>query len=297
MLRRSSWTCTALLLGLAAPVKAMPARVVSIVGSDSSCPSPAAVGAALQAILPDVITAADPSGAALRVELSDAGPAFHVTAGSEARAFEDRSRRCGERANEAAVFIALVLEPPSVTEAPVRRRTVRRRPVVVLVAAPAIAVALAAHARQPVAAGGELQLFVGNRFVGGVVSAQGLSPVTLQVTAARAQLTRVPLSLAMRGQLRRRTLELAIDLGLVLSFQVTEGLDVTPSLRETRLELGLRAALQLVWWLRPRVGLVAGARFEWLPRPNDLTLAGAGIVGTTPSCWIGAMLGLAVQLQ
>jgi hypothetical protein len=297
MLRRSSWTCTALLLGLVAPAKAMPARVVAIVGTDDGCPSPAAVGAALHAILPDVITATDPSRAALRIELSDDGPAFHVAAGAEARDFDDHSRRCGERANAAAVFVALVLEPPSITEAPVPPPTRRRRPVVVLTVAPSIAVALAARAQQPVAAGGELQLFVGNRFVGGVIGAEGLSPVTLQVTGARALLTRLPLWAALRGQLRRRTLELAIDLGLVLSFQVTEGLDVRPSVHETRLGLGLRAASQLVWWLRPRLGLVAGARFEWLPRPNDLILAGAGTVGATPSYWIGAMLGLALKLE
>ena len=301
MLRRSSWTCTVLLLALAASAKAAPARVVSITGAgsgtDDGCPSPAAVGAALHAILPGVTITSDPTSASLRVELSDDGLAFHVAAGADARDFSDGSRRCGERANEAAVFVALALDPPSVAEAPVPRRTPRRRPVVVLALAPTTAIALAAHAAVPVAGGGELQLFVGNRFVGGVVGAEGLSPVTLSVTGARARLTRVPLFAALRGQLRRRALELAIELGLVLSFQVTQGLDVSPSLRQTRLDPGLRAASQLVWWLRPRVGLIVGARFEWLPRPNDLLLTGAGSVGTTPSYWIGAMLGLAVELE
>jgi hypothetical protein len=303
MYRRSA-TSALLLLALALPAaEASAAHAVSIVGSDGGCPAPAAVGAALRVVLPDVVTTVVGGGETLRVELWDDGPAFRVTAGPQARDFEDVARRCGERANEAAVFVALVLEPPSIAGAPSRPPpppagpSPRRHATVVLGMAATMDGALAARAEQPIAGGGALELFVGNRFIGGVVGAAGLSPVTLQVTGARARLFRVPVVAAVRGQLRRGALGLALDLGLLMSFQITEGVDITPSLRETRLDLGLRVAAQVSWWLRPRVAVVAGAHFEWLPSPNDLLLAGAGTVGTTPSYWLGASLGVAVRLD
>src|SRR5258707_1319803 len=68
MYRRSA-TRALLLLALAVPAaEASAAHAVTIVGGDGGCPAPAAVGAALRVVLPDVVTSVDAGAEALRVE-------------------------------------------------------------------------------------------------------------------------------------------------------------------------------------------------------------------------------------
>jgi hypothetical protein len=153
------------------------------------------------------------------------------------------------------------------------------------------------QASPPLSAGARLRLFVGNRWVGGVIGVAGVSPTTLTVTGDRARLTRVPIDLAVRGRVNAGRFAASLDIGAVAAVQITQGLDVSPPLRETRLELGvlLGAAAQYRAWARvaPFVSLQA----ELVPSPYHLTLPALGTVGTTPAYWLAAEIGVSIALR
>lgn len=279
---------------------------VALVGT-ATCPSREDVAAALRAILPGLVLASDPADANVTVELTELRGGHRVSAGDAQRTFSDPDARCAERARKAAVFAALVLDPPSVAGAPPNPPPVPPRPVaptsrrgVPWVQLEVGAVFDAAPRRASnslLSGGGQLALFIGARNVGAVVAVGGLSPTTLELAGARASLQRVPVDLAVRGQLVRGRWTLALDLGVVLTTQITEGVGLPASRRETRLEPGLRlgAKVQLRAWrqLAPFVAV----RGEYVPVPSDLVVPGQGVVGTAPMFWVTTVAGLAVRLR
>jgi hypothetical protein len=145
--------------------------------------------------------------------------------------------------------------------------------------------------------GAEMRLYVGSAHVGGVIGVAGLSPTTLDVPPARARLTRIPFDVGARGRLRRGRVGLALELGLVLAAQITEGVDVTPSVRATRLEVGLRASARVELWAWRRLAPFFALVGEYVPVPYELVLPSAGIVGTTPLGWVGGVAGLALAVR
>ena len=90
-----------------------------------------------------------------------------------------------------------------------------------------------------------------------------LSPVGLEMAAARAGLQRVPFDLSLRATLRRGRVELAADAGLLLSVLIIEGLDLPENERSVRLDVGLRLG-GLV-----RVSSPPGSPSRWAWRPSS----------------------------
>ncbi len=312
------WGLALLLVILMKGVAAGEERV-ALAGSADGCPTPEAVAAYLRQVLPGVSVvgqAGHPAGARL-AEVRDLGPRYRVSvagggtvaggtvAGGE-KEFTDEPRRCQERARAAAVFIAVVLSPlltdPKPERAapaspPAQQGPRRRRPRVeleigaVLAAAPRLdgaAVPLAGGVGVRVAAGaGPLLLTLG-------ISA--LSPVTLALSGATAQMLRLPLDLSLRGTLRRGRVEGAADVGLMLAMLLLQGMDPRAAGPAFRVDPGVRLAAALRVWvgrLAPFAALQAGVS----PRPYDLQLDPQGIVGHTPVLWLEASAGLLVRLQ
>jgi len=111
--------CTlAVLCGAAHPASADHTHTIDLVASDGGCPTNQAFADALRSIFPDVAIRGE-HGDDLRVELVGSSDRYRVVAGTTEREFVDPSMRCDERARNAAVFVALVLEPPVV--GPMRR--------------------------------------------------------------------------------------------------------------------------------------------------------------------------------
>jgi hypothetical protein len=292
----------ALALALAVPARAAPPPAIVLVGAEDGCPSRSAVAAALRAVFSDLVIDAEGRAEELRVELSDDGSEFRVAAGASERVFTDGTFGCDERARKAAVFIALVLEPPAVADAAPRPHSGAITPQtrgleLTLEGGGRLEGAPGAHLEPAVAAGAQLQLAAGNRYVAGVVGVAALSPVTLVFASARARMQRIPLHASVRGRLPMGRLALSLEAGLALSIQLTEGVDVMSSLSQARLGVGIRVAAQLDVQLWRRIGLFAAVQLEWLANPNNLVLPSAGIVGMTPEYWLAGVVGASVRLR
>ncbi len=270
------------------------AHVVDLGGAADGCPSPAAVEAELRIIFPSVRLA--PGG--LRVELSNAESSYRVIAGSTERSFADAAAHCDERARKAAVFVALVLAPPRVNTPPpkIRFETDVRFPSLQLELSGLLESAPGAGKSAPIGGGAEARLYFGARYVGASVGISALSRTTLNFASARAQLWRVPVDASLRGTFRRGRFAGSLEIGLQLTAQITDGLDVAPSAHETRLEVGVRFALRAEYWAWRRIAPFVALQGEWVPLPSNLVLPPAQIVGTTPSFWLGAAAGFSFRL-
>jgi len=111
-------TGSAALLALAAATaRAEPPASLRVVGDESACPNPSQVVGLLARLLQRTkIAPASGSAGVDDASISDEGTNFRVTVARQERSFADPTRQCTERARHAAVFIALVLDPPVVAE-------------------------------------------------------------------------------------------------------------------------------------------------------------------------------------
>jgi hypothetical protein len=271
---------------------------VRIVGGATACPSPAEVSSALAPLLPEARTTDEPGPGVLDVELSDLGAEYRVIIGGAERVFADPSRSCEDRAHAIAVMLVVALEPPTLATRPPRPpRPTRRLPHVelevggILDAAPRTA-----PDNDLVSGGGALRLVLSGAVVGASLGVGGLSPVTLDLGVVRVRLTRVPFDAALRARVRRRAFELTGELGLALTALVIEG-EGPGAIRDSRLDVGLRAALAGRVWIRDRVAPFLGLQLAVFPRPYQLEVEPTGVAGTTPYVWLGGVAGVAVRLH
>jgi hypothetical protein len=281
------------------PGAARAAHRVAVHGAESGCPSADSFAAELRTIFADVVIADD---FGLRVELQDAGADYRVIAGGAERQFSDASRRCDERARKAAVFVALVLEPPQVDLPTVAAPAAivagpRRRWLAELEVGGLFDAAPRADTNSLFAGGAQARLFAGARYVGAIVAVSGESPTELELRGARARLTRVPFDAGVRARLRRGKLDLGLDGSLVLAYQSSRGLDAALGVEQSRLEVGIRLAVKAQYWAWARVAPFLALQTEIIPRPYELVLPGAGVVGTTPQYWVGTVAGVALALH
>jgi hypothetical protein len=267
---------------------------------DGQCPAAGAVAAELKELQPGF---ASPAGEAedlnpLEVQIFDLGPRYRVSVAGETRELADGARECLERARAAASFVLLVLEPPAMPQKLAGSRVHPAAPHVDLELLGAIDGAPRTGADNGlITGGGGLRLALAWRYVGASLGAAGLSPDALRFGAVAVRLMRLPLDLSARGALRRRSVEGIAELGLALSAVRAEGLGLAAIQSGWRLEPGVRAALGLRIWPIPRLGITAGfdvvAPFQTTP----LAVVPVGIIGATPSVWLGARVGLAVRLH
>jgi hypothetical protein len=293
-------TCLAIAVFSGEARAAPPARL-SVTSTDA-CPSPAMVAAALHRVFPEVaIVSAGPGLPSVAV--AELGAVFRVEVAGEARSFSDAARRCVERANTAAAFASLVLDPPEVDIA------LPERPVAVVpraVALPSVALQVGAlfsaaprlgHDNSLIAGGGTLRLFVGSRRVGGVVGVSAVSPATLDFPAAHARVLRFPIDAGVRGRLHRGPWSFVADLELLSTAIVIGGRSVSDPKQSSGIELGLRVAAQAELAVGHRLAPFLALEAQVLPREHELVVAGTGAIGTTPPLWLGVALGLSFDLR
>jgi hypothetical protein len=285
---------------------------IALMGDDASCPSPKQVSLALVAVLPSlVIVIGDAHDGAFPVRITDDAAHFVVTAGASLRRFDDADRDCALRARKAAVFISLVLPSasaaaptpttprpatpaPTPTATPTPRRTLHWVPIEL-----AIGGAFAAAPRSEGSAftgGGALRLYFGSPYVGGVLGAAGLAPVTLRFTGAGAHVTRVPFDLGVRGRLPLGRVTLSLDATLVLAALITRGVDITPSATAQRLEVGVAIAARAEYWATKKLAPFLQFAVEGVPSAYDFTVPSGATVGHSPQVWLTTTAGLTVKL-
>ncbi len=301
---------------LAANAAAAPADLRVSVAPDA-CPSPAQLAGALAKAMPGARVLVDPAGA---IELIDLGPAYRVTVAGAAREFADSRRRCDERARAAAVYIALTLEqrplPPEPPPAPVAVPVPVPVPVsgpgrprsffddvhvdAEVFGAPMFGLGGSALARGATAGIGA-HAVVSWRYLGIVLGGTAMVPAGLQLAANSASTWRVPLDVGVRGQLRWRRLEGALDLGVAVGPSHIEGQGFSVDTGDTVADAGFRAALLARLWLVGRLAAYVGVESvvgasRPLKGPNPADPSNS-VVGETPAAWLAVELGLALRIR
>ncbi len=293
---------------VAAVMVASSALPVNVTGE---CPSAAAVAAALRSALGNEAT----SSVAEAPKVSDLGDRFSVAASGQVRQYADPRRDCDERARAAAVFIALALNPPLVAPPPAPpardqatlQVTAPPPPVAPLESSGWLDLGVAARldsgpapAAGP-AIGAEIRAAIGRRWYGLVASAGVLTPtegsyVTDGASASVAvRQQRFPLSLALtarHGITPRLALAGAVGAALV---PLTLRVDAAGGQTETRLDAGVRLAVELRILASPRLRPFVDLHAEMFPRAYQLEVDPLGNFGSTGWFWAGVSAGLSFE--
>jgi len=285
--------------------------------STGACPSADAIWTAMSSLVPSGALESLPRAAA--VDVADAGDTYRVrltvSNTQRVRVYRDVARDCEQRARFAAVFVVLTLMPPElliespklpaaepapeppaleppapiVVEAPARR--LRFELAALGDTAPAVA-----SAPEMTGAGGELRAAIGAGRLAALF-AIGLQPRTdFTIGALRAREQRIPIDAGIRWRQVQRWLEIDGEFSLVAAIFRTQGLSPVVAREATRVDLGMRGGIVLRVGARDaRLAPIIGVHATYFPRPYDLALLPAGIVGRTPSLRLGATAGIAAS--
>lgn len=279
--------------------------------SNSSCPAARDVVAELGAVLPRtrVSTTDDaaPATEAVTASIIDEGERVRIRVATDERVFEDAGRACGERARTAAVFIGLVLDPPSFPEAkpapspppakpaPPSPKPARRAVPLTLELGPLLQAAPASDAAQLPVAGGFGGRLAWGRALGVSAGAAFLLPTRLALPAADARLVWLPFDVAARATRESGPVALSAELGPELALLFASGERVSNPRTSLRLEVGARGALSFTWGMSSQFGAFFTLFGVWRPKPYSFRVNPGLPSGTTPSLWVGAALGLSFR--
>ncbi len=288
------------------------------ISSTGSCPSADAIWTAMSSLVPSGALEALPRAAA--VDVADAGDTYRVrlTVGNtqRVRVYRDVARDCEQRARFAAVFVVLTLMPPellietpklpeaepvpepleppeppspAVPEPPPRR--LRFELAALGDTAPAVL-----SAPEMTGAGGELRAAIGGGRLAGSF-AIGLQPRTdFAVGAVRAREQRIPIDAGIRWRQVQRWVEIDGEASLVAAIFRAQGLSPVAPREATRIDIGMRGGIVLRVGARDaRIAPIAGVHATYFPRPYDLAIMPAGVVGRTPTLRLGATAGIAAS--
>jgi hypothetical protein len=291
-------------------------RAPLVVSGSGTCPDPQLVETMLRSF--DL-----PSGSLHdrgTPEVNDLGDRFRVSAAGHVREYDDPSHDCAERARIAAVFAALTLAPPELLPeappppppppAPVPAAAEAPRPPFRsgngggppwgrfeaagrFEGAPALADSQAFFE-----GGAMIRLALGWSASWGAELGVGLlASRIMQLDGAKAREQRFPFELGVRWRTREAPFELAVALGLSGAWFTTEGNELAVSDRQSRLDLGLGAALQGRWPSTSRLAPFLGVRAQYFPRAYGFSVTGRGDVGSTPKFRVAGEIGLSVALE
>ena len=304
------WLAGAMATALVAtPASGAPRASLHISGDDRACPAPAQVASVLAPLLRGTkISSAPGSSGPEDASVSDQGSKFRVEIAGRERVFSDSERDCTERARQAAVFIALVLDPPLVADRSLVETPPEKPAPIVTPSRPR--------------SGPNLDLELGSFFqsspaaaersaalAGGVVArarwrqsfylsaGAGVSPGSLHFADVDARAWWFPIDVAAGFAYRSSSFEIAADLGPALTILsiTAENLDRAES--NVRLDVGGRASLGGRLWLSEKIALFVSAQTMVFPHPYRLVIEGQGDVGATPGLWWGGTLGFVTRLD
>lgn len=309
--------------------------VVSMAGSaddghSGACPSAALVAEELRELMPDVALDVSADVTQSDVIVADRDGSFSVKVRGQRRRFRDKNRDCTERARHVAIFTVLIVDPlrvpsntvdsgeeepePEETPPPPREREPEATPefpapiyvepdlsssraaTFDLSLGPLAQVAVQSDQQATTQAGGlGLRLRYGGN-VGVTLGIAGLLPTSLHFEDAEARATWVPMDLGLSLSQQVSSWEVGVDLGLGAALLIVEGEALDQTQQASRLELGGRVGAQVRYWASDRAGVYGGLSGLWFPKPYTLEVMNLGVVGQTPTGWIGGSLGAVIRL-
>jgi len=232
-----------------------------------------------------------------------------VAVSGQSRYFDDPTLRCTERARMAAVFVAVVLDPPRFVLPPPEPTVAATPPPpapstpsdrhLELELGPASQMAAAGDWQNvPLAAGGSARLLWGKALrlsLGATVQ----TATTLQFGKANVRGQWIPIDVGGRLQHADERWDAGVELSLVVAPVHLRGAgsNLSPPEEGWRVETGLRLGAAARYWFGKTVGIFISVYSSAFPRPYTLGVRDLGTVGETPTLWLGAALGLAVRLH
>jgi hypothetical protein len=292
-------------------------RRVHVVGAEAGCPRPDEVAARLRPMVSGVAVVDLDDPTTLVVRVVDDGQTYRVIVGDTVRELSDPAQRCSDRADAAAVSIALLLAPPPpttsvtpslpavlppATQPPPTRashedRPISRRPPERTNIDVAASGEIDGSGSSGPAFGGGLRLSVTRFHLGASLGVAATSPVSLSLSTGGVSLTRVPIDLSFRGGYRWGRFELSGELGFVALLEVARGESVSRPVSRTDADFGLRVAIEARGWMTRRIAVFGGLQATAVPAPLEIAFHDEGIVGKTPSYWLGGAIGLAFRAR
>jgi hypothetical protein len=298
-------------------VHADPPPSLRVMGQDA-CPTAKQVATVLERMLPrtKITTDSGPPGAA-EATVSDEGTHFRVNVAGQERAFADGARQCAERARHAAVFVALVVDPPAIAElgpeAPVAA------------AAPAPSAAPVDAARPPAerrASGTSWDVALGavmlvapagdgrrTAVVQGITAftrakrgfhlalGAGVLRGALQFDAAEADAFWIPIDVAAGFTTRTTAWEIGAEVGPNASILSILAENLRQASRQVRVEVGGRVSAWSRFWFSKQFAAFLSAEAVIRPIPYVLDIDPRGSIGEMPPLWFGASAGIAAALE
>ena len=280
-----------------------------------TCPSSEAVEQALAPLLkPELLATA---GAASTVE--DRGNHFLVSVRSQTGQYSDPARDCAERARVSAVFIALTLNPPQIqqSEAPATSHAVPQYgtparnpgPASELRSGPSATAwaqfdlgarfdgALYPDSPVSVASGLELRASLRNRRLGVTAGAAVFAPVVWELSGVLVSEQRFPAHLALRLHFASAPFQFNLDLGVAAALFNLRALQAKGEQLATRVDVGPRLALTAQFETPRGLAPYLGAQVEYFPHTYRILVDPQGLLGSTPTLWLGLALGVSVDLN
>jgi hypothetical protein len=307
------------LLASAVPIPlahADPPPSLRVVGPDAVCPTASHVATVLERMLPRTkITADTGAPAAANATVYDEGAHFRVNVAGQERSFDDAGRQCDERARHAAVFVALVVDPPTIAdlsaEAPAApappvsrvdapsRATAERRATGFewdVALGGVLWVAPEGERRRAATAEGVAAFARGRR---GLHLALGVGVLhgALHFDDADADAWWIPIDVAAGFNAKTAFWEIGAELGPSASILSIIGENLKQARRQVRVEVGGRVSAWSRFWFTRQMGAFLSVEAVVRPFPHLLDIDPRGGVGEMPAIWLGTSAGLAARFQ
>jgi hypothetical protein len=244
--------------------------------------------ATLERLLGELLAGDEGRGA--KATILDRGPHYRVAVGERALTLDDPARDCAARARQAAVFVAGELRAhPRVLGPPVW--TIEK----------GVVFDVAPGSTGPAwAPGAEFRGALGSGAWSLVGSAGARGPATLSFHPQsgangssvnwKAEMLRFPLDAGARYTIYRGRFRPWFVLAGSLTPTSFLGVNVVDAERQWRVDLGLLGMVGATLRLTRHLGVAAAINLRWQPRPYHLDVSPHGMVGETPTWWLGLSL-------
>ena len=295
MRRHVGWIVLAFLLdprpGLAAPID-----------EGEECPKSTDVDAALAQLL----RAKADRPALPTVVVRDQGASWSVEVAGRSATYSDPARDCSERTRIAAVFAALVLEPPeledSVPEAPVEKPKAPAAPPATgvhrLDLAPEFLLSPGMGGRNTALTwGGSLRWLVAGARTGMTVGLGAGHPAVVKVPGYEASLGRVSLDTSVHFRWHSDSVEFGMEIGPYGGLLLARGRGLYANATSTHIDAGGRLGLRIA---------ATGRRFSpFLAFQSEVSARRFSLVvddpsrdvGSAPRVWLGLLAGGAISFE
>jgi hypothetical protein len=291
-----------------------PPPALRIVGAKATCPTVRQVKSELERILPRTsITVESGPANAPEATISEQGTQFRVTIAGQERSFDDAARQCDERARQAAVFLALVLDPLLMAELSAEPRATRTPAATPAVASRApsepkakvlqwemtlggvVHVAPGVSGRETAVAPG-LALFTRAKRGLHLALGAGFQTAKLRFDIAEADAWWIPIDVAVGIQSRANAWEIGAEIGPSARVLSVVGVNLKEASPHVRIDLGARASAWSRFWFGEQFGVFFSAETVLRPFPHMIDIDPRGSIGQTPPLWLGASAGIAASL-